>query len=306
MAIPIFIPSYGRADNLRTAHYYADLGYPAEDVYVFIDNEDETREEYEKVTRSIGCHLVVYDIAEARRRYDYVHRAFQLRRSTGQCVNMLFDYAKENGINFFMVQDDDTQYYLLRSHGKRVKTRVDLDDLLTYFEWIDDFMHKHKIGYFGFSQGGDFYGDENTRLLRKKVMNTTFYLLPYVYRVDRGVLDCDTSGYCRAMYEGLFCGSLANGLVLEQCRSAQQKGGLTPTYKETKLLAKSLVAPIQFPSAVYAERQIMNGGRLHHRIRFEYLMPKILKGERNNIGWDTYPEDTPFTNEPKRAYKLHD
>ena len=29
-------------------------------------------------------------------------------------------------------------------------------------------------------------------------------------------------------------------------------------------------------------------------------MPKIIKGKRTNIAWDTYKEDYPFTNEPKR------
>lgn len=32
--------------------------------------------------------------------------------------------------------------------------------------------------------------------------------------------------------------------------------------------------------------------------------PKLLKvaeDERGNIAWDTYPEDYPFTNEPKRV-----
>ena len=47
----------------------------------------------------------------------------------------------------------------------------------------------------------------------------------------------------------------------------------------------------------------MNGNRVHHRINYRYLAPKLLKveeNERGNIAWDSYPEDFPFTNEPKR------
>lgn len=64
-----------------------------------------------------------------------------------------------------------------------------------------------------------------------------------------------------------------------------------------------MIAPIQFPSAIWAEKQKMNGNRIHHRIDYRYLAPKLLKvkkSERGNIAWDTYPEDYPFTNEPKR------
>ena len=138
-------------------------------------------------------------------------------------------------------------------------------------------------------------------------MNATFYLMPYVYRGERGVQDDDTSLFTGVMNEGLFTGSLAYGLILQQTASATAKGGLTDLYNECKLLNKSLVCPIQFPSAIHAERQIQNGNRIHHRIDNEYLMPRIIKteGGRSNIAWDTYPEDTPFTNEPKRSYSLN-
>ena len=72
-------------------------------------------------------------------------------------------------------------------------------------------------------------------------------------------------------------------------------------YNECKLLNKSLVTVIQFPSAIIAEHQKLNGGRLHHRINYKHLAPCIIKGEkeRDNIAWDKWPEDYPFTNENK-------
>jgi hypothetical protein len=76
------------------------------------------------------------------------------------------------------------------------------------------------------------------------------------------------------------------------------RGGLTDLYNELKLLNKSLVVPIQYPSLCYAEKQKMNGNRLHHRISLNNLMPKLIKADTSNIAWDTYPEDIPFTNEP--------
>ena len=132
-------------------------------------------------------------------------------------------------------------------------------------------------------------------------MNTTFILTRYMYRGERGVQDDDTSQFAGIMNEGLFTGSYGDGLILLQTQSATAKGGLTDLYNECKLLNKSLVTPIQYPSAIHAEKQKKNGARLHHHIKSKYLFPMILKGtKRDNIAWDTYPEDYPFTNEPKR------
>jgi hypothetical protein len=173
--------------------------------------------------------------------------------------------------------------------------------IVNTFLMIKDFMIKHKIGLFALPQTGDIYGSISKKLYIKKVMNTTFYLMPYIYRGERGVQDDDTSLFTGVMNEGFFTGSLASGLVLQQTLSATASGGLTDLYNECKLLNKSLVTPIQFPSAIHAEKQIMNGNRLHHRIKNKYLYPRIIKGtKRSNIAWDTYKEDTPFTNEPKR------
>ena len=169
-----------------------------------------------------------------------------------------------------------------------------------------DFMLSHHIGLFGFSQTGDIYSNEfDPKFLRRKVMNTTFVVPSLVYRGERGVQDDDTSLFAGVMNEGYFTGSLASGIVLLQTPSATAPGGLTDLYNECKLLNKSLVTPIQFPSAIWAEKQKMNGGRIHHRINYRFLFPKILRGNRTNIAWDTYPEDTPFTNEPKRVFSLN-
>jgi hypothetical protein len=215
------------------------------------------------------------------------------------------DYDKGKGIDFYMVQDDDTSSYQMRWKGKYTRM-AGLNDITYYFEEVEKLMRKYRIGLFGLSQTGDLYSQEELKTIRWKVMNTTFYLMPYIYRGERGVQDDDTILFTGIYNEGLFTGSLASGLVLQQTLSATAKGGLTDLYNECKLLNKSLVTPIQFPSAIFAERQPMNGNRMHHRINKRFLAPCIIKNEggRSNIAWDTYEEDMPFTNEPKRSFIL--
>lgn len=295
----MFIPSYHRPGNIKTVRYLKSIGYDMNCVYVFIDDEADDRACYEETAKKYGFHLVVFDMEEARKRYDYVHRASVSRRSAGQARNMFQDYAMKNGIGAYLVMDDDTRDFEFRIKGI-YKGKALAETVRSTFEMVEDMVKRHRIGLFGLSQTGDFYGTISMRMMRSKVMNTTFYNTRYIYRGERGVQDDDTSQFVGVLNEGLFTGSLADGVVLSQTLSATAKGGLTDLYNECRLYNKAMVTPIQYPSAIYAERQVMNGNRLHRRINYRYLAPKLMKGKRSNIEWDTYPEDYPFTNEPKR------
>lgn len=298
--IDIFIPSYHRPDNLKTVLYFLKIGWDAKKLHVFVDDEADDISEYENIASKKGFNLHIFSMEESRKRYNYVHRPSVSRRSAGQARNMFYDKAKELNIEFYMVQDDDTNAYEIKQFGKYQRI-ANFDDVFNVFEGVKDFMYKRKIGLFGIPQTGDFIGGSNKRILRNKVMNTTFVLTKYIYRGENGYGDDDTSQFVNIMNNGLFTGSLGDGLALKQTPSATAKGGLTELYNETKLLSKSLICPIQFPTAVFAQKQVKNGGRLHHNIKNKYLYPRLIKTDQvDNIAWDTYEEDTPFTNEPKR------
>jgi hypothetical protein len=297
--IDIFIPSYHRPDNIKTAKYFIKKGYDAKKIHIFIDDEADDRLEYKEEVRKLGCNLYIFSMDESRKRFDYVHRASVSRRSAGQARNMFYEFAKDLGIDFYLVIDDDTTGFEIRPYG--VYNRMaNIDEIQMVFSGVKDFMKRHKIGVFGLSQTGDMFARTNKKILRNKVMNTTFIDTAYIYRGERGVQDNDTSQFVGIMNEGYFTASLASGLVLKQTSSVSASGGLTDLYNECKLLNKSLIVPIQFPSLCHAEKQKRNGGRLHHKINNKHLSPKIIKGKRNNIAWDSYPEDLPFTNEPIR------
>lgn len=296
--IDIFIPSYHRPKQIRTAKYFKRMGYDMQFVHIFCDDMAGDLEQYEQSCEELGCKLHLFSLEEARHRYDFVHRANESRRTAGLCRNMFFDWAKANGVEFYVVIDDDSLYYGLYGYGKYQRVAKDYTEFLLVFKRVKEFMNKRHIGCFGLTQTRDIIGGSTNKLLRWRVMNTTFVDTRFMYRGERGVLDTDTSQFVNMYNEGLFTGSLGCGMVLKQHISAVQKGGLTDLYHECKLLAKSLVCPIQFPSAIYAEYQVKNGGRLHHHIESRYLIPKLIKGKRDNIAWDTYPEDVPFTLEP--------
>lgn len=301
--VDIFIPSYHRPDNLMTCKTFDRMGYDMSKVTVFIDSWADDKEAYEKACKEFGCNLVVFDMDECVTRYDYVHRANKFHRCVGQARNMLQDYAKSKGIDFYFVSDDDTSHYQVCTLGfNNYKRMATLEDWLYMAEETEKLMRSRHIGCFAWSQTGDYFDPEQRYIYRKKVMNSTFYLLPYIYRGERGYGDEDTSMFTTMENFGLFTGCYGVGIVLNQVQSAMQAGGLTDMYQECKLLSKAMLCPIQYPSAIHAEKQPKNGNRLHHKINYRYLMPRLIKGDGtvDNIAWDTYPEDVPFTNEPKR------
>lgn len=302
--LKVFIPSYHRPNDLQTVYFLERIGWDMQDVYVFVDDEADDRAEYRRSASEHGFHLVVFDMTEARKRYDYVHRASVSRRSAGQARNMFQDYARKKGIQNYVVMDDDTMGFQWRIKGVYI-SMAEPEQVKRGFEVVSAFARDHHVGLFGLPQSGDFYSSTTINLRRwmRKVMNTSFYDTRFLYRGERGVQDDDTSMFVGIINQGLFTGSIGDGLTLQQRQSAKVKGGLTDLYNECKLFNKAMITPLQFPSAIYCERQKMNGNRLHHRIKYRYLAPCVLKvgeDERGNIAWDTYPEDWPFTNEPRR------
>lgn len=296
--VDVFIPSYHRSDNLKSLRYLCGIGWEPKNIHILIDNEAGDEKDYRETCERYGCCLEVLDIAEQRRRFDYVHREPQSRRAAGMMRNAFCEYAERKGIDFYLVMDDDTSGFEVKLNGKYQRYEVKKPLIDYVLGEVRDMMMKKGLGAFALPQTGDFIGGESKRYYMPKMMNCVCYLTGYIRRGERGVQDNDTSMFCGVLNEGLMCGSFADGLTLKQTVSGTNSGGLTDLYHEQKLLNKSLVVPIQFPGAVYAERQEMNGGRLHHHIEYRYLMPRILKGEpeRENLDWKKWDEDWPFTN----------
>lgn len=297
--IDIFIPSYHRAKNLKTVKYFLDLGWKSDKLHVFIDTEDDQVDLYRAESDKHGFHLHIFDIDKARSSYDFLHRPNPNRRTAGLTRNAMYDISHQLKIKQFVIIDDDTQNYQLQPFGI-YRRKAEFLEVIKVFECVKVFMDKQRLGIFGLSQTGDMFAKSDTKILRNKVMNTTFVHTDYVDCPEKGILDSDTASFVEIMNAGLFTGSLRSGLVLSQSPSATQKGGLTDSYKQRGLLSKALETPIMRPSLAVAQHQPRNGGRIHHRIKYKNLFPKLMKGERGNIAWDTYPEDIKFTNKRQR------
>lgn len=272
--------------------------YPKK-IHLFVDDEEtENVNAYKELQQDTGINLFVFDIAEARRNYDFIHRASPSRRAAGLARNTFYEYAKKNGIKYYVVMDDDTCDYRIWDKEKYLRICNSGTELNSIYNSVIEFMKRKKIGCFGLPQTGDIIGGKPKGLFIQKVMNTTFYCTEFMNGGEAGVQDDDTTQFVNLHNRGLFTGSTGYGAILQQVQSATAKGGLTELYNECKLLNKALVTVIQFPSAIRAIHQPKNGGRIHHQITDKYIRPRVIKGTRGNIAWDTYQEDLPFTMKP--------
>lgn len=296
MMINIFVPSYHRADNCKTVEVMLNkYGWDPKKLTVFVDDEEqENVDAYKKLQKEKNINLHVFDINKARENFDFIHRASPSRRAAGMCRNVFWEYAEANNIDYYVVMDDNTTSFGIK-HIDRERTCRNKEVVCEVFNMIVDFMKRKRIGCFALPQSGDFIGGNVKGVYLNKVMNTTFYCTKFVHGGEAGVQDNDTTQFVNMHNRGMFTGSTGYGLILHQRQSCTAKGGLTDLYKECKLLNKSLVCVIQFPSAITAMHQKKNGGRIHHSIKDKYLRPRIMKGKRGNIAWDTYEEDVPFT-----------
>ena len=305
----LFVPSYHRANNLKTVDLFVNkYEYPPSKITVFIDNQGGDSSEYERTCNDYGVNLEVFDLDAARSEYDFVHMPSKSRRAAGCSRNQFWRHAKARNVTQFIVLDDDTLDVRYRPFGVCLSTGQ-VAKPQQFWNGVCElarFQSAHRIGLVGLSQAGETFcsaAHPDRRLWRKKVMNFSFYLTDFVQGGERGVQDDDTLQFTGMMNAGLWCGSLVSGIVINQAASATQPGGLTDLYHEAKLLNKALVGPICYPSAIRAEKQKMNGNRLHHRVNYRFLMPCLIKaapGTGSNIAWDTYQEDVPFTSRPTK------
>lgn len=290
---PIYICSYKRAHELmscKTMIY--KYSYPPGRIYVLVDDESpEMVEEYRVATRALGVNLHVFSIEEARERFDFVFRRLQSQRAAGMARNMIHLVAEKNGHECYVVMDDDTMHF-----ESKIEKKATAEMIQGLFVAMIELIKKHRIGLFGLLQSGDYMTGKSIErsLYRRKVMNLFFVNSRYLKAGERGTQDDDTAQFCNLWHQGMFTGSLADGVVLHQRPSATHRGGLTDIYIEGGLLFKALMCVVQFPSAVVATKQKMNGNRIHHKITYKYMAPMLLKKPgwpRSNIAWDTYDED---------------
>lgn len=274
----IFILSHGRANNQRTIDTLKRLKYSGK-LYIVLDNEDEQEEEYKRLYGEQN--IIIFDKSEEMKHTDVMNN-FQNHKLVVYARNRVNDIAKELGLKYYLVLDDDYVACLYRFtdgkslYGKRTTNFWDLCNVM--IKWLES---SPRMKCVAFAQGGDLLGgatnDNFIRGWKRKVMNTFFC------SVDKplefmGEINEDANMYCVAGNRGDLFYSTCR-VSITQLETQSNSGGLTDIYLQQGTYVKSFYTVMCCPS--FVKVRVLNSvhARVHHGINSEYGFPKIIREE---------------------------
>lgn len=274
----VFILTHGRADRVITYKTLRKHDYTGK-IYLIIDNEDKTADEYYK---QYGDEVIMFDKLKAAEKVDTADN-LKNRNVVIFARNTCFDIAKDLGLEYFLELDDDYDAFSYRNEVDGQLLQKPCKQLDKVFDLMLDFLDNTNSLTVAFSQSGDFVGGKNSDVwkdrLRRKVMNSFFCKTDRPFQFY-GRINEDTTMYTLLGSRGELMFTICD-VMLNQLATQSNEGGLTTAYLELGTYVKSFYSVMYNPSCV--KITTMGGGgnghqhrRIHHRILWNNCIPKIL------------------------------
>jgi len=271
----VFILSHGRPDKVITYHTLQKAGYTGR-VYIVIDNEDKTADDYYK---NYGNKVIMFDKKAIAETFDEGDN-FEDRRAVIYARNACFEIAKNLEIKYFLELDDDYVHFAYQIDDKyegsfnRIKTNIDL-----IFIYYLDFYKSISAKSIAMSQGGDWQGGLQNDIdlsinRRRKCMNSFFCSTDRMFRfVGRINEDVNTYTYYQSLGNLFLTHPLCR---IQQLETQHNTGGMTDLYLDTGTYLKSFYSVIYQPSSVCVGNRF---NRLHHIVNWDNTVPCIIREE---------------------------
>jgi hypothetical protein len=268
----MFILTHGRPHEQLTLERLKECGYTG-DVYLIIDNEDKTADEYFKL---YGDKVIQFDKAKAGELFDIADTRAD-RRATVFARNQSFLIAKELGLDYHMQLDDDYTAIFFRLVEENKLRKKDTTSLNQIMEAMIDFLEDTGATSFAMSQGGDHIGGIEgvvTKPLLRKCMNTwllrTEPPLEFVGRMNDDVNTYVVNGARGHMF------FTTTALQTNVQTTQKVAGGMTEMYLDAGTYMKSMYTVMMQPSSVTVSLMGTTHKRLHHRVDWNHTVPKII------------------------------
>jgi hypothetical protein len=252
-------------------------GYTGE-IYIIIDNEDETAQQYYD---KFGDKVIMYDKAAIAETFDEGDN-FQDRRSVFYPRNASFGIARQLGMTYFMQLDDDYNRFEYRINDRLdypPKHWIVKSGLDSIFDLLLDFYKSISAVSIAVAQGGDFIGGSkgsSVFRMKRKCMNS------FICSTERpfqfvGKMNEDVNTY--VWYQGLGNLFLSIPFVsIGQTETQSNPGGMSELYLDVGTYVKSFYPIMYSPSCV--KIGVITGEshqRIHHSIEWEKAVPCIIE-----------------------------
>ena len=272
-----FIISHGRPDKVITYKTLLGAGYTGK-VYIVIDDEDKTAEQYRKKFPGI---ILMFSKEAVSKTFDEGDNSDN-RRTTSYVRNACFDLAEQVGCKYFLVLDDDyTKFEYSAGIDLQYKHCAARKTLGECIEAMLDFYIASPCLSIAFSQGGDWIGGAAGRVvarLLRKAMNSFFCSTDRRFKFV-GRLNEDVNTYVSlSATGGLFFTVMQ--VHLTQNATQATSGGMTEAYLDAGTYVKSFFTVMYAPSCVKigAMGDPRSGDyRVHHAINWNRAAPLILR-----------------------------
>lgn len=276
----IFILSHGRPNNVYTLKALRKFGYTGK-IIIVIDNEDKTSQSYYDNFEDVE----MFDKLEISKTFDEADN-FGDRRSIVYARNACFDIAEKRGYKYFIQMDDDYtqfEYRLYSSKNKKPKYIFNLDLVIAA---LLDFYISTSFYTISIAQGGDFIGGKENKMATKptiyrKCMNSFFCSTDRPFKFV-GKINEDVNTYTYKQSIGLLMGTIPMA-SLKQKTTQKNKGGMTDLYLDGGTYVKSFYSVIFSPSSCYIKPMGDKHFRLHHAIKWDNAVPKIINEDNKKL-----------------------
>ena len=274
----IFILTHGRPEKVITYKTLKKAGYNG-DVYIVIDNEDDTSEQYYE---KYGDKVLMFNKLEVSKTFDEADN-FDNRKSIVYARNSCFDLAKKLKYKYFMQLDDDYSAFEYRVYNsskcKPKKIKKNLNYLL---ELLLAFYKKIPAKSIAIAQGGDFIGgNQNANAknptLKRKAMNTFICSTERPFKFV-GRINEDVNTYTHKASVGDLFFTIPFASIVQQTTQSNS-GGMTDIYMDQGTYVKSFYSVIFHPSSVKVGTMGDTKKRLHHKVNWNNTAPKIINEE---------------------------
>ena len=269
----IFILSYKRANKIYTLNTLKESNYTG-DWYILIGDDDPEIDEYKRLYKD---KLFIFNKDEASKLFDMCDN-FDGKNVVVYARNYCFELAKQLGLKCFAMFDDDyTSFEYRYDNGEKLKIMKskEFDEVCNIF---CDFLYDTDVKTICFAQGGDFIGGKESQLFRNKIKRKA--MNSFFCRTDKpfsfmGRINEDVNAYVLQGKTGDLFLTVCD-MALVQKTTQKNKGGLSDIYNAEGTYLKSFYSVIVAPSCVKIQAMETTYTRVHHKINWNYAVPKIV------------------------------
>jgi len=272
----VFILTHGRADRVITYKTLKKINYTGK-IYIVIDNEDKSAQEYYD---RYGDDVIMFDKLEASKDTDTADNDPD-RRAVVFARNKVHEIAKDLGLQYFLVLDDDYNNMWFRVVKDGKLGIAEIKDADTLFEHTLEFLDVSGALSVAYAQAGDFIGGVDSGTFHKGILRKAMNV--WFCRTDRpfkfyGKINEDATTYVYLGGQGELFFTLTKPSI-DQNTTQAKDGGLTDIYLDLGTYVKSFYSVIYNPSCVKVAPMGDKHRRLHHRVNWTYAVPKIIREE---------------------------